>query len=717
MAEWKKVIVSGSSAELNSLTLTNGLANAQLANSAITIAGSAISLGGSITADTIAGQISSTTITNAQLVNDGITIAGADTSLGGTITAATIGNAIGAFSSSAQVTLATDLTDGNGIADFTYNGSGAAEVAVEAAQTTITSVVNSGLEIGRDADNRIKFGTDNQIKFEVGGADGVIFKSSGEISASLLTVSDLDNVDSINAGSTANGNLDFTSPGTVILRESGGATKGLSLFGGANGAAAPEIKTVTTGGVFETLKFSVGSTSDILQLKGTTGGGFLAGEARFIGHISASSISASGNIHASGFFGDGSGLTGIAADSFDFDGLDAVTTLNQADVFGVSVGGTEKKITYSNLEDDIFGNLGGDVSVAAGGSVSVNSVQANSVALGTDTTGNYVATVADGGTGAGITVGGATGEGQAATVTLDLNDLSAAAVNVANDSIAIIDADGSNASKKESIADLATAMAGTGITATNGVFSLPTGTISGSSQLASAISGAFTAGGGIDINSGVISGEDATSSNKGIATFNTANFLVSSGDVTIKDNGVDSDQIAAGAIDVGHMSANSVDSDQYVDGSIDKIHIADNAVDGDKLANDITIANNLTVTNDLTVSGTTTTVNTETINLADNFIVLNSNLGDSSSPSQDSGIQIKRGSSTDATYFWDEGVDRWSFALSDVAADGTAATPDAFVATVETSTSAPSSNPVYGGTSGHGNMHVKTDTGDIYIYA
>jgi hypothetical protein len=54
---------------------------------------------------------------------------------------------------------------------------------------------------------------------------------------------------------------------------------------------------------------------------------------------------------------------------------------------------------------------------------------------------------------------------------LDLNDLAAAAVSVANDSIAIIDADGSNASKKESIADLVAAMAGSGLTATNGVLS------------------------------------------------------------------------------------------------------------------------------------------------------------------------------------------------------------------------------------------------------
>ena len=63
------------------------------------------------------------------------------------------------------------------------------DVAITAAQTGITSVVNSSLEIGRDADNRIKFGTDNQIIFEVDGGDNVIFKASGEIEASSLDIS------------------------------------------------------------------------------------------------------------------------------------------------------------------------------------------------------------------------------------------------------------------------------------------------------------------------------------------------------------------------------------------------------------------------------------------------------------------------------------------------------------------------------------------------
>jgi hypothetical protein len=58
------------------------------------------------------------------------------------------------------------------------------------------------------------------------------------------------------------------------------------------------------------------------------------------------------------------------------------------------------------------------------------------------------------------------------TFTLDLNSLNPAEVDVAADSIAIIDANATNATRKESIVDLATGMAGDGLTATSGVFSV-----------------------------------------------------------------------------------------------------------------------------------------------------------------------------------------------------------------------------------------------------
>ena len=74
--------------------------------------------------------------------------------------------------------------------------------------------------------------------------------------------------------------------------------------------------------------------------------------------------------------------------------------------------------------------------------------------------------------------------------------------------------------------------------------------------------------------------------------------------------------------------------------------------------NDVTF-NDVTVSGDLTVSGTTTTVNTETINLADNQIVLNSNFT-GSSPTENGGIEIERGTQTNKTLVWNETDDKWT---------------------------------------------------------
>lgn len=77
------------------------------------------------------------------------------------------------------------------------------------------------------------------------------------------------------------------------------------------------------------------------------------------------------------------------------------------------------------------------------------------------------------------------------------------------------------------------------------------------------------------------------------------------------------------------------------------------------LPNDVTIGNDLTIGGDLVVNGTTTTVNTETINLADNIITLNSN--EAGTPSQDGGIEIERGTADNVSLVWNETSDRWTF--------------------------------------------------------
>ena len=75
------------------------------------------------------------------------------------------------------------------------------------------------------------------------------------------------------------------------------------------------------------------------------------------------------------------------------------------------------------------------------------------------------------------------------------------------------------------------------------------------------------------------------------------------------------------------------------------------------LVDNPTISGNLIVSGNLTVSGTTTTVNTETINLADNIITLNSN--EAGTPSENAGIEVERGTSTNVALRWNETTDIW----------------------------------------------------------
>lgn len=73
----------------------------------------------------------------------------------------------------------------------------------------------------------------------------------------------------------------------------------------------------------------------------------------------------------------------------------------------------------------------------------------------------------------------------------------------------------------------------------------------GSTGAAPVVAG-LTEGEAIDVTVGAgsitVAAEDATSSNKGVATFNTNNFAVSSGDVTVKTGGIDSDELLNGTI-------------------------------------------------------------------------------------------------------------------------------------------------------------------------
>ena len=143
------------------------------------------------------------------------------------------------------------------------------------------------------------------------------------------------------------------------------------------------------------------------------------------------------------FVGDGSDLTGITATSLDIDnfGSDLTSaTLAVSDIILVSDGGTDGRANIGDLATPLAGT---------GLEANANTIRIAAAAAGDGLSG---------------------GAGNA--LALDLNELTAADVDVAADSIAIIDANDSNASKKESIADFVDGINGTGIDAGSGQLSI-----------------------------------------------------------------------------------------------------------------------------------------------------------------------------------------------------------------------------------------------------
>ncbi len=260
-------------------------------------------------------------------------------------------------------------------------------------------------------------------------------------------------------------------------------------------------------------------------------------------------------------------------------------------------------------------------------------IAANSVALGTDTTGNYVADVT---ASSYIIVSGTPGEGWSPAISVDATDANTASKVVARD-----------ASGNFSAGTITATLAGLAASATiaNGVAtnSVALGTDTTGNYVA-----ALTASTGVNITGGT--GEGVTnviSIGQPVAISDSPTFaaLTVSGDLAV--NGADITTTSTGTATLFNGNATTLN----IGGAATTIGIG--AATGTT-----TVNNNLTVAGNLTVSGSVTTLNTEQLIVEDNIVVLNSNV--TAAPSLDAGLEVERGTSLNVSVLWNETSDLWT---------------------------------------------------------
>ena len=121
----------------------------------------------------------------------------------------------------------------------------------------------------------------------------------------------------------------------------------------------------------------------------------------------------------------------VSLSALDIDGgTDIGAALVSTDLFIVDDGanGTNRKAATSRITDYTFGLISGDITINSSG---VATIAANSVALGTDTTGNYAADVSV--SGIGLTISGAAGEGTSYVITSGATSANSVSQIVARD--------------------------------------------------------------------------------------------------------------------------------------------------------------------------------------------------------------------------------------------------------------------------------------------
>ena len=148
-----------------------------------------------------------------------------------------------------------------------------------------------------------------------------------------------------------------------------------------------------------------------------------------------------------------------------------------------------------------------------------------------------------------------------------------------------------------------------------------------------------------------------------ITTASSNQFLRYNGTAWVNatvDTAPNSNPTFTGTVSADAVSANTLVLNQTANVGTN-LNVSGNA----NITGNLMVSDSITVSGNLTVSGTTTTVNSATLDIADNSITLNSDFT-TGSPTENAGIEVLRGSSSTVALRWNETNDLW-----EITEDGT----------------------------------------------
>jgi len=115
-----------------------------------------------------------------------------------------------------------------------------------------------------------------------------------------------------------------------------------------------------------------------------------------------------------------------------------------------------------------------------------------------------------------------------------------------------------------------------------------------------------------------------------------------------------------GAITVGNSTVNSVVNSTSASLGNTTITGFVNVSSNLTVTSVAAFGNNVTITGNLIVTGTRIFANTTTVDLSDNIITLNADIG-AGVPSENAGLEVHRGTSANVQFVWNETIDKWTF--------------------------------------------------------